>query len=268
MPNDEQDNAGIRVPPPLLYLAPLVSGLLLDRRYHGPFLPRGMARTLGWALLSGGVVLAGWFLRTMRSNDTSIRTDKPVSSLATGGPFRYTRNPGYLSHRGGQARRRVLHRRALEVLEEEGGAPAPQLARHALAGGIAEPAFRYSMAAGDQAMEVFAAHDAIEHYERARDLLAEDEVPTGRRQPTEPSVLELEHLYTQLGRAYEIAYEWGKARAAYETILTFAREVGEARLERSPSTTWWSSPSLSRRPTSRGLRGSWRRLEGWPRRQA
>src|ERR671916_2185422 len=97
MPNDEQDNAGIRVPPPLLYLAPLVSGLLLDRRYHGPFLPRGMARTLGWALLSGGVVLASWFLRTMRSNDTSIRTDKPVSSLATGGPFRYTRNPGYLS---------------------------------------------------------------------------------------------------------------------------------------------------------------------------
>jgi protein-S-isoprenylcysteine O-methyltransferase Ste14 len=97
MPNDEQDNAGIRVPPPLLYLAPLVSGLLLDRRYHVPFLPRGMARTLGWALLSGGVILAGWFLRTMRSADTSIRTDKPVSGLATGGPFRYTRNPGYLS---------------------------------------------------------------------------------------------------------------------------------------------------------------------------
>ncbi len=97
MSNDEQDNAGIRVPPPLIYLAPLVLGLLLDRRYHVPFLPRGMAQTLGWGLLSGGVVLAGWFLRTMQSADTSIRTDKPVSSLATGGPFGYTRNPGYLS---------------------------------------------------------------------------------------------------------------------------------------------------------------------------
>jgi protein-S-isoprenylcysteine O-methyltransferase Ste14 len=90
MSNRKQDNPGIRVPPPLIYLAPLVLGLLLDRRYHVPFLPRGMARTLGWALLSGGVVLVGWFQRTMR-------TDKPVSSLATDGPFRYTRNPGYLS---------------------------------------------------------------------------------------------------------------------------------------------------------------------------
>jgi len=110
--NDEQDNPGIRVPPPLIYLAPLVSGLLLDRRFHVPFLPRGMARTLGWALLSSGVVLAGWFLRTMQSADTSIRTDKAVSSLATGGPFRYTRNPGYLSlamiYAGIAARRNAL----------------------------------------------------------------------------------------------------------------------------------------------------------------
>src|SRR5918998_5142426 len=168
----------------------------------------------------------------MRSNDTSIRTDKPVSSLATGGPFRYTRNPGYLSHRGGQARRRVLHRRALEVLEEEGSAPAAQLARHALAGGLAEPAFGYSVAAGDDAVEVFAAHDAIEHYERARELLAGEEVRTGGgRQLGEPSILELEHLYTQLGQTYELTNEWDKARAAYETLLTFAREMGEARLE-------------------------------------
>ena len=97
MSNHEQDNPGIRVPPPLIYLAPLILGLLLDRRYHVPFLPPGIARTLGWALLSGGVVLVGWFQRTMRSADTTMRTDKPVSSLATDGPFRYTRNPGYLS---------------------------------------------------------------------------------------------------------------------------------------------------------------------------
>src|SRR5215207_3907450 len=67
---------------------------------------------------------------------------------------------------GGHARRRLLHHRALEVLEEM-GAPAAQLARHALAGGLAQPAFGHSVAAGDQAMEVFAAKDAIEHYERA-----------------------------------------------------------------------------------------------------
>jgi tetratricopeptide (TPR) repeat protein len=130
---------------------------------------------------------------------------------------------------GGHARRRVLHRRAFAVLEE-GGVPAAQLARHALAGGLAQPALGYLVAAGDAAMEVFAARDAIEHYERAHNLLAED-VRTGGGQLGEPSISDLEHLYTQLGRAYEMADEWGKARAAYETMLTFAREVGEARLE-------------------------------------
>ena len=129
----------------------------------------------------------------------------------------------------GYARRGVLHRRAFEVLEERGAPPPAELARHALAGGLAEPAFRYSVAAGDAAMEVFAVKDSIEHYERARDLLAE--VRTGGRQPTEPSIPDLEHLYIQLGQAYEMAVELGKARAAYETLLALGRELGEARLE-------------------------------------
>jgi protein-S-isoprenylcysteine O-methyltransferase Ste14 len=42
-------------------------------------------------------VLSRWFLQTMRQADAPIRTDKPVLRLTTEGPFRYTRNPGYLS---------------------------------------------------------------------------------------------------------------------------------------------------------------------------
>jgi tetratricopeptide (TPR) repeat protein len=131
---------------------------------------------------------------------------------------------------GGHAWRRLLHRRAFEVLEE-GGASAAQLARHALAGGLAEQALGHLVAAGDQAMEVFAARDAIEHYERAHNLLGEEEVRTGGRQLDEPSIPELEHLYTQRGRAYELTKEWGKARAAYEALLALGRQLGEARLE-------------------------------------
>ena len=129
------------------------------------------------------------------------------------------------------ARRRVLHRRAFEVLEEKGASPPAELARHALAGGLAKPAFGHSMAAGDAAMEVFAAQEAIEHYERARSLLAEEGGRTGGGRPVEPSIPKLEHLYTQLGRAYEIADEWGKAQAAYETMLALGRRLGEAKLE-------------------------------------
>jgi protein-S-isoprenylcysteine O-methyltransferase Ste14 len=47
--------------------------------------------------VGGGMALAAWFARTMRAADTTIRIDKPVSSLVQEGPFRYTRNPGYVS---------------------------------------------------------------------------------------------------------------------------------------------------------------------------
>ncbi len=92
-----QDNPGINVPPPLIYVVPLILGLLLNRKVHLPFLPRSVARSLGWPLLGGGVLLSRWFLTTMHEADAPVRTDRPVPRLTTEGPFRYTRNPGYLS---------------------------------------------------------------------------------------------------------------------------------------------------------------------------
>jgi protein-S-isoprenylcysteine O-methyltransferase Ste14 len=94
---DEQDTPGIRVPPPRVYLVALLWGLFLERRAHVPFLPRRVARVLGWPLVGGGVALVVWFARTMRGADTTIRIDKPVSSLVQDGPFRYTRNPAYVA---------------------------------------------------------------------------------------------------------------------------------------------------------------------------
>jgi protein-S-isoprenylcysteine O-methyltransferase Ste14 len=97
MPSDERDNPGIKVPPPLIYLVPLVLGSVLDTRAHVPFLTHRTARALGWPLIGGGVMLNGWFLKTIRGADVPIRTDKPVPRLSTGGPFRYSRNPSYLA---------------------------------------------------------------------------------------------------------------------------------------------------------------------------
>lgn len=93
---DEQDNPGIKVPPPLIYLLPLVLGLLLDRRVRVPFLPRDVVRMVGWPLIGGGVLLGGWFRKTMSDCDAPVRTDRPVPQLTTEGPFRYSRNPAYL----------------------------------------------------------------------------------------------------------------------------------------------------------------------------
>jgi protein-S-isoprenylcysteine O-methyltransferase Ste14 len=97
MSSDAQDKAGVVAPPPLIYLGPLIFGLLLNRRLPIPFLPRRMARSLGWSLLGGGVLLIGWFEWVMRQARTSANPYKPVSHMVTQGPFRYTRNPAYLS---------------------------------------------------------------------------------------------------------------------------------------------------------------------------
>jgi protein-S-isoprenylcysteine O-methyltransferase Ste14 len=95
--DDDRDNAGVIAPPPLIYLGPLVLGLLLKRKLSIPFLPRRLSRVLGWPLVAGGASLMSWFFFTMRRTDTPIDPREPVSNLATDGPFRYTRNPAYLS---------------------------------------------------------------------------------------------------------------------------------------------------------------------------
>ena len=97
MSSDDQDKAGIVAPPPLIYLGSLVFGLLLSRRFPATFLPSRITRTLGWSLLSGGVLLLGWFEWALRHAGTPASPYKPVSHLVTEGPFHYTRNPGYLS---------------------------------------------------------------------------------------------------------------------------------------------------------------------------
>jgi protein-S-isoprenylcysteine O-methyltransferase Ste14 len=97
MSNDERDNPGIKFPPPLIYLLPLLLGSTLNRKAHLPFLPRGVVRIVGWPLIGSGVLIAGWWRKTMRDADAPVRTDRPVPRLTTAGPFGYSRNPAYLS---------------------------------------------------------------------------------------------------------------------------------------------------------------------------
>ena len=94
---DERYNAGVVALAPLIYLALLSLGLLLNRRLRFPFLPQAATRTVGWSLIGSGALLLGWFFRTLRSADTPADPRKPASRLVTSGPFRYTRNPAYLA---------------------------------------------------------------------------------------------------------------------------------------------------------------------------
>jgi protein-S-isoprenylcysteine O-methyltransferase Ste14 len=94
---DKADNPGVVAPPPFIYAGALAAGLLANRRYHIPFLPRRLARTLGASLVACGLAVGFLGEREMRRAETNTNPYKPATSVVTGGPFRFTRNPLYLS---------------------------------------------------------------------------------------------------------------------------------------------------------------------------
>src|SRR3989440_3844524 len=118
----------------------------------------------------------------------------------------------------GEARRQVLHQRALVRLETE-GAQASELAYHARASGEAEAAYGYSVQAGMEAVAIFAVADAIGHYKQARALLQEHP----RLQMVLPAP-EVERLYVHLGQAYTLQQSWEQAQQAYEELVSYARQ--------------------------------------------
>jgi predicted ATPase len=106
----------------------------------------------------------------------------------------------------GDARRRLFHQRALEVLEAASGSAAV-LAYHAQAAGLAQAAFQHSLAAGREALRLSAASEAIVHFERARQLVHEAALPEM------PDKADLGDLYMLLVKAYELGGQTEKTAA-------------------------------------------------------
>ena len=92
------DTAGVRVPPPLFYVAALVAGFLIQRRWPIRLLPdaANAARIAGGVLIAVGAALAISGVVTFRRSGTTPNPTRPATALATGGPYRFTRNPMYL----------------------------------------------------------------------------------------------------------------------------------------------------------------------------
>lgn len=83
--------------PPAPYVAALIGGWWLDRNVLCLSWDWGAAtQSLGWLLLGVGVALFAWTRMTFSRQHTTLNPYKAASSLCTGGPFRFSRNPIYV----------------------------------------------------------------------------------------------------------------------------------------------------------------------------
>jgi protein-S-isoprenylcysteine O-methyltransferase Ste14 len=99
MANDNElpDNPGVIAPPPLIYAGPLAIGLLLNLKFPMRFLPRKVAAILGVTLIGASVGLVSQAYQRMKRAGTNVDPYEPATVLVTEGPFKFTRNPLYLS---------------------------------------------------------------------------------------------------------------------------------------------------------------------------
>jgi protein-S-isoprenylcysteine O-methyltransferase Ste14 len=83
-------------PPPLIYLGGLGVGFALNGVVGGASLSPRVARPVGAGLIVAGAGLMGSFVQAFRRARTPVDPYSPSEAIVTEGPYRLTRNPGYL----------------------------------------------------------------------------------------------------------------------------------------------------------------------------
>src|SRR3954469_24103498 len=94
----ELDSAGVRFPPPFVYLGALLLGLAAERfftlRSFG--IDWRLLVATGALLFVAGAAMMLAAAELFRRLDTNVPPSQPTTLIATTGPYRWTRNPMYL----------------------------------------------------------------------------------------------------------------------------------------------------------------------------
>jgi protein-S-isoprenylcysteine O-methyltransferase Ste14 len=99
MQQNADDPPPSRIPwPPILIVATLIAGRGLDLAAGGALELPAAVSSLGVALIVLALAGDAWCARTLWRRGTTILPHRAVSSLATDGPYRFSRNPIYVSH--------------------------------------------------------------------------------------------------------------------------------------------------------------------------
>lgn len=87
----------LKIPPPLMYAAPLVIGIALNLVWPIKLVPTSTALIVGGSIALLSFPLGFPAFRALQRSRTSVIPMRPTTAIVTGGPYRFTRNPIYLS---------------------------------------------------------------------------------------------------------------------------------------------------------------------------
>lgn len=92
------DTAQVITRPPLAWGLAVIAGLALNWLLPLPFLPAELpAGWLGAIVFVLALALFAWAIVTITRAGSNVPTNKPTTTIVESGPYRFTRNPIYLS---------------------------------------------------------------------------------------------------------------------------------------------------------------------------
>lgn len=91
------DVPNVVAPPPLIFFLTLILGLVVNWAIPLSFLPRNLQLSFGLPVIGIGVLLFVWSAQTIRRSETDIAFREPTKVIVSKGPYRFSRNPIYLS---------------------------------------------------------------------------------------------------------------------------------------------------------------------------
>jgi protein-S-isoprenylcysteine O-methyltransferase Ste14 len=91
------DNPGVKFPPPAIFLISILIGLGIHRVFPMAVVPSALATPLGVLFCAAAASLAILGFRELGRHKTTFRPDASSSTIVKTGPYRFTRNPLYVS---------------------------------------------------------------------------------------------------------------------------------------------------------------------------
>jgi protein-S-isoprenylcysteine O-methyltransferase Ste14 len=96
--DNSADTSQVIVRPPLAWGLAVIAGLALNWLVPLPFLPAGLpSGSVGAIVFVLALALFAWAIVTIMRAGSNVPTNRPTTTIVESGPYRFTRNPIYVS---------------------------------------------------------------------------------------------------------------------------------------------------------------------------